>query len=105
MSKAFVLYSLLPLLLLRAVPLSAHEGHEHKVLGKVVAIDDKRIEVETTDGKRVTGALNAQTKYSRERTPAARADVRVGERVVIVVVEDAQRLQNVKHVMLGPAPK
>jgi hypothetical protein len=79
----------------------AHEGHEHKVMGKVVAIDDKRIEVESTDGKRVTGVLSADTKYLRDEMPAARTDVKVGERVVIVVVEDKAKVQNVKRVLLG----
>jgi hypothetical protein len=81
----------------------AHEGHEHKVMGKVVAIDEKRIEVEATDGKKVTGALSTDTKYLRDKTPAARADVKVGERVVIVVVEDKDKVQNVKQVLLGAA--
>ena len=79
----------------------AHEGHEHKIMGKVVTIDEKRIEVESTDGKKVSGVLSADTKYLRDKTPAARADVKVGERVVIVVVEDKDKAQNVKQVLLG----
>ena len=81
----------------------AHEGHEHKIMGKVVTIDEKKIEVESTDGKKVSGALSADTKYLRDKTPAARADVKVGERVVIVVVEDKDKVQNVKQVLLGTA--
>ncbi len=82
----------------------AHEDHEHKIMGKVVSIDDKTIEVEAADGKKVTGALSAQTRYLRDKTAAARADVKVGERVVIVVVEDKNMVQNVKQVLLGAAP-
>src|SRR5262245_46263454 len=81
----------------------AHEGHEHKVMGKVAAVGEKAIEVEATDGKRVTGTLNTDTRYLRDKTPVTRADVKVGERVVIVVVEDAQKVQNVKEVLLGAA--
>jgi hypothetical protein len=95
--------ALLPL----AGPALAHEGHEHKIMGKVVAIDDKTIEVESTDGKKVAGVLSAGTKYLRDKTAAARADVKVGERVVIVVVEE-KGSQNVKQVLLGagtPADK
>ena len=84
--------------------LLAHEGHEHKIMGKVVTIDEKKIEVESTDGKRVTGALNADTKYLRDNVPASRGDVKVGERVVIVVVEDKDKVQNVKQVLLGTIP-
>lgn len=80
----------------------AHEGHEHKIMGKVVAVDDKKIEVESTDGKKVAGVLSAETKFLREKTAAARVDVKVGERVVIVVVEE-KGMQNVKQVLLGTA--
>jgi hypothetical protein len=104
MSKGIILSLLFLSLPLRTMLLSAHEGHEHNVMGKVLAVDDKRIEIETTEGKRVTGVLSAQTKYSRDKAPATRTDVKVGERVVIVVVEDASKVQNVKHVRLGPAP-
>jgi hypothetical protein len=87
-------------LTLVAGPARAHEGHEHKIMGKVVAIDDKTIEVEATDGKKVAGVLSAGTKYLRDKTAAARTDVKVGERVVIVVVEE-KGSQNVKQVLLG----
>jgi hypothetical protein len=83
--------------------LLAHEGHEHKIMGKVVTIDEKKIEVESTDGKKLAGVLSADTKYLRDKTPAARTDVKVGERVVIVVVEDKDKVQNVKQVLLGAA--
>ena len=81
----------------------AHEDHEHKVMGKVVTIDEKKIEVESTDGKKVTGVLGPDTKYLRDKAAAARTDVKVGERVVIVVVEDKDEAQNVKQVLLGAA--
>ena len=81
----------------------AHEGHEHKVMGKVVTIDEKKIEVESTDGKKVTGVLSPDTKYLRDKAATARTDVKVGERVVIVVVEDKGKVQNVKQVLLGAA--
>ena len=95
---------LIPTLLAACVALAgttmAHEGHEHKVMGKVVAIDDKKIEVEATDGKKVTGVLSAETKYTRDKAAAAFADVKVGERVVIVVVQEKD-VQKVKQVLLG----
>ena len=80
----------------------AHEGHEHKVMGKVVAIDEKTITVEDLAGKKVTGVLAPSTKYMRDKGAVARTDVKVGERVVIVVVEEKQA-QNVKQVLLGAA--
>ena len=81
----------------------AHEGHEHKIMGKVVAIDEKTIAVESLDGKKVTGILAPSTTYMRDKAAVARTDVKVGERVVIVVVEDEGQAQNVKQVLLGRA--
>jgi uncharacterized protein YaaW (UPF0174 family) len=78
----------------------AHEGHEHKVLGKVVTIDEKSITVEGLDAKKVTGMLNAETKYMRDKTALTRADVKVGERVVVLIVEEHE-MQMVKQVLLG----
>ena len=80
----------------------AHEGHEHKVMGKVFAIDEKAITVEGRDAKKVTGMLGAETKYVRDKAPVARTDVKVGERVVVVIVEERE-MQMVKQVLLGAA--
>ncbi len=78
----------------------AHEGHEHKVMGKVIAIDDKKVEVEAVDGKKVSAVLSTETKFLRDKAAATRADVKVGERVVIVVVEE-NGVQTVKQLVLG----
>jgi len=80
----------------------AHPGHEHKVMGKVSTIDEKTITVEGVDGKKVTGVLAPATTYMRDKTTVARTDVKVGERVVIVIVEEKEA-QNVKQVLLGAA--
>ena len=80
----------------------AHEGHAHKVLGKVVAIDDKTIKVEGLDAKQVTGMLGAETMYMRDKAPVTRTDVKVGERVVVVIVEEHE-MQMVKQVLVGAA--
>jgi len=88
-----------------AVPAAtvAHEGHEHKHMGKVVSVQPPQIEVETKDGKKVTGVLGPETKYLRGKAAAALADVKVGERVVLVVVEE-KKVQKVKQVLLGEEP-
>jgi co-chaperonin GroES (HSP10) len=81
---------------------TAHEGHEHKVMGKVVTVSQDKIEVETADGKKVEAALLATTKYRRDKATVARTDVKVGERVVIVTIEEKGQ-KNVKQVLLGTA--
>jgi hypothetical protein len=80
----------------------AHEGHEHKVMGKVVAIDERTITVEGLNAKKVIAMLGAETRYTRDKAPVARTDVKVGERVVVVIVEE-KKVQNVKRVLLGTA--
>ena len=80
----------------------AHEGHDHKVMGKVAAVSAQQIEVETAEGKTVAAALTAETKYSRDKATVTQADVKVGERVVIVVVEE-KGVQKAKQVLLGAA--
>jgi hypothetical protein len=76
----------------------AHEGHDHKVMGKVAAVSAQQIEVETADGKKVAAALTAETKYTRDKAVVTHADVKV----VIVVVEE-KGVQKVKQVLLGAA--
>jgi len=80
----------------------AHEGHDHKVMGKVAALSAQQIEVETADGKKVAVALTVETKYSRDKATVTQADVKVGERVVVVVVEE-KGVQKAKQVLLGTA--
>ncbi len=80
----------------------AHEGHEHKIMGKVVTIDEKSITVEGLDAKKVTGMLGADTKYMRDKAVVTRTDVKVGERVVVVIMEEHE-MQMVKQVLLGSA--
>lgn len=81
----------------------AHEGHEHRIMGKVVTVDEKSIAVESVDGEQVTGVLGVETKYMRDKAAVARTDVKIGERVVIVIVEGKNKVQNVKQVQLGAA--
>jgi hypothetical protein len=85
-----------------AAPAPAHEGHAHKYMGKVVTVSESKIEIETTDGKKVEGALVATTKYLRDKTPVTPADVKVGERAVVVIVEEKGQ-KHVKEVLLGAA--
>jgi hypothetical protein len=92
--------------LLTPTSLRAHEGHAHKYMGKVVSVQAQQIEVETKDGTKVAAPLTADTKYLRGKTAAAFADVKVGERVVIVVVEEKvgeQKVKKVTEVLLGEA--
>jgi hypothetical protein len=62
----------------------AHEGHNHKVMGTVKSIQGERLEVQTTDGKTSMFTISAQTKVVRGKTTATLADIKVGERIVVI---------------------
>lgn len=69
--------------------LVAHEGHTHKVMGTVVAVEQGRLEVKTRDGKSVALVVDQKTKFVRGKEPAAPKDVAQGSRVVVTTVEES----------------
>ena len=68
--------------------LQAHEGHEHKVMGTVMVVEKAHLEVETSDGEKVSILLNEETKYLRGKLPATVEDIKVGDRIVVTVAEE-----------------
>lgn len=92
----------LSLTLIAAFPawLSAHEGHAHKVMGTVAGIDATHIEVDATDGKKVSVLVTPETKYLKGKAPAGAADVKVGQRVVVTFAEEGGK-KTAKEVLLG----
>jgi Domain of unknown function (DUF5666) len=69
----------------------AHGGLEH-VRGTVAKVSDQSITVTTTAGKTVEVLLDAQTTYARMNKPIQKADVKVGDRVVIHAAEKGTTL-------------
>ena len=49
--------------------LSAHEGHDHKVLGTIVSVDAKQLVVKTTEG-RSTCSLPGRWRVRLSEVPA-----------------------------------
>ena len=60
----------------------AHEGHPHKVIGTVTAIEAPHVMVKTTDGKTVMVMWDAKTKVTRGKAKVAIDELKVGDRVV-----------------------
>ena len=84
----------------------AHEGHEHKAMGTVAAVDAKHIEVADKDGKKTSFQLTPETKYLHGTMAAEASHVTVGQRVVVVYVENEKGKTSVaKQVMLGVTEK
>ena len=69
------------------VRLLAHEGHGHKVMGTVAAVEAGRVAIDTKDGEKVSVVVNKDTKFLRGKIRITVADIEVGERIVATVVE------------------
>lgn len=61
----------------------AHEGHPHRFLGTVSAVQDGQIEVKLTDGKTVVFAVDAKTVVQQGRVKVDAKELKAGERVVV----------------------
>lgn len=99
--RAGLALAVVAMLIVPGRTLLAHEGHEHKALGTVAAIDAKEIRVKTQDGKTVAFVLSSETTYKAGEARAERADAKVGSRVVVVYEEKDGR--NLAHEVLLPA--
>jgi hypothetical protein len=66
----------------------SHEGHAHKVMGTVSALQGNRVELKTPEGKTVTVVLSEKTKYARGRQRLDASAVKVGERIVAEVASE-----------------
>ncbi len=85
---------------------TAHEGHEHKAMGTVAAVDAKHIEVTDAHGMKSSFQLTPDTKYKHGEMAAEASHVAVGQRVVVVYVEDAkEKTQVAKQVLIGMPEK
>jgi predicted secreted protein len=91
--------------LMLAPSIRAHEGHDHKIMGTVSAINGNHLDVKATDGKLVTVTLNETTSIVREKVKQTAADIKVGDRVVIVATQtkgsDGKAEWIAKQVRLG----
>ena len=85
---AFV--AVLALALLPAI-VSAHGGEEH-VVGTVTKVSDTSVTVKTTAGKIVEVGFDAKSTYTRAKLQIQKADVKVGDRIVIHAVEVNEKL-------------
>jgi len=96
----FLMFGLVSLVL-------AHEGMHH-FLGKVTAVADNSITVETAgkESKVVTVFITPQTKFEKDGSPASQKDLKVGERVVVHAKEVKDKKLEAAVVVFGkPAPK
>ena len=83
----------------------AHPGHEHKVMGTVTMAGADHVMLKDKDGKDATVVINKDTKFVRAKKAMTAADMKVGMRIVITAVTDANDDKSIaKLIELGPAP-
>lgn len=82
---------------------SAHEGHDQKIMGTVSAITDARLDVKTTAGKMTSITLTNKTKVVHGTMPMTMGDVKVGDRVVVTASAEGKGPLIAKEVRLGAA--
>ena len=71
------------------VPLlaAAHPGHTHKVMGVVSTIHENHLEVKDAKGQASTFTLDSKTRIRRGKSILQLADIKVGDRVIVVTTE------------------
>ena len=72
-----------------AVPVlsAAHPGHAHKVMGVVSMVHENHLEVKDAKAKASTFTLDDKTRVRRGKTILKAADIKVGDRVIVVYAE------------------
>ena len=70
----------------------AHEGHVHKMMGTVTAVDATHLDMDSKNGGKVSILLNKDTKCLMGDAPAAVSDIKVGERVVVSAVQEGKNM-------------
>jgi hypothetical protein len=94
---------------LAGAPLAlAHEGHNHKLMGVVSVVHDNHLEVKDAKGKASTFTLDAKTRIRRGKTILKAADIKTGDRVVVLSRETKDKTTGkstfaVLEVQLGAA--
>jgi hypothetical protein len=85
----------------------AHPGHTHKTMGVVETVHENHLQVKDTQGKSVTFTLDDKTRVRRGKTILKAADIKVGDRVVVVTTEtkgkDGKAIVSVTEVQVGTA--
>ena len=79
-------------MLLLAAPgaVLAYEGHEHKLRGTFSAVTPQELELDMQDGRKEKVTLDKTTKCLRGKQPATVQDIKVGDRVVVTLVDGPQ---------------
>jgi hypothetical protein len=81
----------------------AHEGHLHKALGTVSAIDGQHVTIKTTDGKSVMVMLDNKTTVTQGTKKLDAAALKIGQRVSVDYM-DEKDMKMAHAIKLAAAP-
>jgi hypothetical protein len=71
------------LLLVALAPALAHDGHTHRIMGTITAVDGKHMDVKTPSGEVLSIQINDKTLVTRAKRKIALDQVKKGGRVVV----------------------
>jgi hypothetical protein len=83
MSRTWILLPPVVVALLMPMPVRAHDGHVHRIMGTVTARDAKRLEVKTPSGEVLSIEITEKTTALRNKKRVDLKEVQVGGRVVV----------------------
>lgn len=87
----FALALMVTLSIGRAVPVSAHAGHEHKLMGTVTMVGSDHVMFKDKDGKDVTVFLKSDTKITQGKTAMKVSDIKTAMRIVVGAMETEEK--------------
>ena len=71
------------LLFVALAPALAHDGHTHRIMGTITAVDGKHMDVKTPSGEVLSIQINDKTLVTRAKRKIALDQVKKGGRVVV----------------------
>jgi len=80
---------------LLVLPLRAHPGHEHRILGTVSMAAPDHVMLKDRAGKDYTVHIDEQTKVLRAKKGVPVGDIKAGMRVVVTAV--SEKVNNVER--------
>jgi hypothetical protein len=99
MQKTSVTIALAAVLVVAAFA-GAHEGHAHKALGTITAVQGDNVEIKTTAGKALTLILDNKTTVTRGKDKLDPTALKAGERVSVEYIE-VKKVMTARSFKLG----
>ena len=88
----------------RSLPLYAHEGHSHRILGTVTTAAADHVVLKDRDGKDITVKVTKDTKVKSK--PALKVEhIKAGTRVVITATQEKDKSFTARSIDVGVGGK